>query len=102
MVGLTGVMLLVVGYCGIISFTTSLFAEIFNKEYRMTACSLSFNLGITIAGFAHMISEIASKFFDHGFFYFILIVILLISHALFLLKNNKSYKNLLTINNNFI
>lgn len=101
-IGLTGVMLLVVGYCGIISFTTSLFAEIFNKEYRMTACSLSFNLGITIAGFAPMISEIASKFFDHGFFYFILIVILLISHSLFLLKNNKSYKNLLTINNNFI
>lgn len=95
LLGLVGVMLLVVGYCGIISFTTSLFAEMFHKEYRMTACSLSFNLGITFAGFAPMISEIVSKFFDHGFFCFILFVIMLVWHALYLLKNNKSYKDLL-------
>ena len=95
LLGLLGVMLLVIGYCGIISFTTSLFAEMFHKEYRMTACSLSFNLGITVAGFAPMISEIVSKFFDHGFFYFILSVIILVCHALYLLKNNVSYGNLI-------
>lgn len=97
--GIIGIMFLVIGYSGIISFTVSMFAEIFHKKYRMTACSLSFNLGITIAGFAPMISEIASKFFRHGFFYFILLVIILLAHCLFLLKNNKSYKQLILNNN---
>lgn len=58
---IAGLVVTVVAFCAIASHTTPLFAEMFEKPYRMTACSLSYNLGITIAGFSPLIAEIMSK-----------------------------------------
>ena len=60
-VGIIGLLLMVIYFCAITSFVASLFAELFNAHFRMTACSFSFNAGIAVAGFAPLIAEIASK-----------------------------------------
>ena len=64
--GLLGLLCVVVCFCAITSFVTSLFAELFETRFRMTACSFSFNAGVTIAGFAPLIAEIFSKFSIFG------------------------------------
>jgi MFS transporter, MHS family, proline/betaine transporter len=64
--GLIGLLFMVIYYCAITSFSTSLFAELFAANYRMTACSFSFNVGMTIAGFSPLMAEIFSKLSIYG------------------------------------
>ncbi|MFN8770332.1 MAG: MFS transporter [Neisseriaceae bacterium] len=51
-------LVLVVSFCSIASTMTSLYAEVFSIPYRMTSCSIAWNCGLVISGFAPMISEI--------------------------------------------
>lgn len=78
-VGLTG---MVITFCAITSLVTSLFAEVFDERYRMTACSLSFNLGITLAGFAPLIAEISSTFWKFGLAGFLEIILVIMYYVL--------------------
>lgn len=73
--GVLGVIIMVIGYCAVTSFITSLYAEVYNEDYRMTACSLSFNLGMTLAGFAPLVAEIFSKFSNFGLIFLLVTVI---------------------------
>lgn len=95
-----GILIMVVSFCAIIGYTTSLFGEIFNKKYRMTACSLSFNLGIIVAGFAPFFSELSTGY-RFGFQFLILSVVLILLFSLVLLYKTKGYKRIM-LNNNFV
>lgn len=58
--------LLVACVCAITSFMISNFSQIFDDKYRMTAFSLSFNLGAVIAGFAPFIVEMVNHHAKQG------------------------------------
>lgn len=76
--GVAGTIIMAITFCAIISYTTSFFAEIFPTKYRMTACSLSFNLGVTISGFAPMLAEIFLRFSKYGLSLFFVFCIVLV------------------------
>lgn len=72
--GLMSIVLMVIFFCAVTSYTTSYFAEVFAKKYRMTACSLSFNGGMSIAGCAPLLAELFSSQSRFGLSYFIVII----------------------------
>ncbi|MFN7095394.1 MAG: hypothetical protein ACK4M7_08525, partial [Burkholderiales bacterium] len=74
--------IMIINFCAIIGYTTSLFAEIFDKRYRMTACSISYSIGCTLAGFAPLIAEIFAKTFKAGLPLFLLIITVILFIAL--------------------
>lgn len=76
--GVIGAAIMAIAFCAIISYTTSFFAEIFPSKYRMTACSLSFNLGVTISGFAPMLAEIFLNISKYGLSIFLAVNVLLV------------------------
>lgn len=63
--GMAGLVIMVTAFCAIASMTTGLLAEMFPKSYRMTACSLIFNAGGIIGGFAPILAETANNFSAH-------------------------------------
>lgn len=65
---------IVICYSAISSYITSLFAEIFHENYRMTACSLCYNLGTVFSGFSPFISELLTKELATGFYMFLLLL----------------------------
>lgn len=93
--GVIGVFIIVIGYCAITSFVTSLYAEIFNESYRMTACSLSYNLGLTLAGFAPLVAEISSKFSQFGLTILLVLVMLFMYWIMTKISQTNDYKKLL-------
>lgn len=76
-IGLFGLIIMVISFCAITAMTTAFIAELFNKSYRMTACSLSFNLGGIVGGLAPIVAEVASKLSVFGLP--LMLVIILIS-----------------------
>lgn len=72
--GIISSIILVTTFCAITALITSLFAEVFDENYRMTACSFSFNAGITVSGFSPMIAEILSKYCSCGLQLLLLLV----------------------------
>ncbi|MBX9867519.1 MAG: MFS transporter [Burkholderiales bacterium] len=89
--GIMGLIVMVVAYCAITSYTTSIFAEIFAPEYRMTACSFSFNIGVTVAGFAPLIAEVVSKLSVFGLSAFILFVTITLYYGLSLANKHLAH-----------
>ena len=64
--------IMIMAYCFLASYVTSMFAEIFDEKYRMTACSICYSGGTVFGGFSPLISEVlASKSFG-GFFMYLL------------------------------
>lgn len=93
--GIIGLISMVILFCAITAFTTSLFAEVFEAKYRMTACSISFNTGITLAGFAPLVAEIITKFSSIlGLPIFLGILCLVLIYALHKLKSTNGYQSL--------
>ncbi len=90
--GLVGGILLVIAFCAITSLTTSLFGEVFDSNYRMTACSFSFNLGVTISGFLPMVAEILSKYFEYGLQILLFVIVIMFYFGLQLLIKTNGYK----------
>lgn len=72
--GLLSIILMVIFFCAVTSYTTSYFAEVFTKKYRMTACSLSFNGGMSIAGCAPLLAELFSSQSRFGLSFFLVII----------------------------
>lgn len=72
--GLLSIILMVIFFCAVTSYTTSYFAEVFAKKYRMTACSLSFNGGMSIAGCAPLLAELFSSQSRFGLSFFLVII----------------------------
>lgn len=68
-------------FCAIIGYTTSLFALVFAKKYRMTACSIAFNLGVVFSGFSPFISEELAKY-SYWFPLFIILITLLLFYSI--------------------
>jgi MFS transporter, MHS family, proline/betaine transporter len=92
-----GLVLMVIYFCAITAFVTSLFAEVFAINYRMTACSLSYNIGVTIAGFAPLIAEIfSSKLTNIGLPIFIGLVCMIMYISLMRIRLSKGYQALLS------
>ena len=85
---------MVVGFCAVTSFVTSLFAEIFDESYRMTACSLSFNLGITLAGFAPLVAELVSRASVYGLTILLIMTMLIMYWIMGQIIQTKGYKKL--------
>lgn len=73
--------IMLIFFCAIIGYTTSLFAEIFTKEYRMTACSIAFNIGIVFSGFSPFFSE-ALNSYKYLFQLFIFIVAIVLFYTI--------------------
>lgn len=67
-------LLIIVLYSAISSYITSLFAEIFEIHYRMTACSICYNLGAVVSGFSPITSELLNKNLATGFYMFLLVL----------------------------
>lgn len=84
--GLLCIILMVVFFCAVTSYTTSYFAEVFAKKYRMTACSLSFNGGMSIAGCAPLLAELFSSKSSLGLSFFIMIITCLMLVSLSILS----------------
>jgi len=85
--GIIGVLLMVVLFCAITAFTTSYYAEVFAPCYRMTACSLSFNLGMSAAGCAPLLAELFSSLSYLGLPIFISVIALIMYITLSGLKS---------------
>lgn len=92
--GVIGLIIMVVAFCAVTAYTTSLFAEIFAKQYRMTACSFSFNIGVTIAGFAPLIAELVSELSVFGLGAFILFMAICLYYGLKAANQRLSIKQL--------
>lgn len=97
--GIFGVLGLIISFCAITALSTSLYAEVFDERYRMTACSLSFNFGITLAGFAPLISEVFSNLSIWGLPLFMSIIILFMYWILRKITQTTGYK--MVINKDF-
>jgi MFS family permease len=95
--GIIGLLVMVTGFCAVTSFVTSLFAEIFDEAYRMTACSLSFNLGITLAGFAPLVAELVSRASAYGLTILLMVIILFMYWIMGKITQTKGYKKLLRV-----
>lgn len=93
--GIIGLLVMVTGFCAVTSFVTSLFAEIFDEAYRMTACSLSFNLGITLAGFAPLVAELVSRASAYGLTILLIVIMLFMYWIMGKITQTKGYKKLL-------
>ena len=89
--GALSVLWMVITFCAVVSFVTSAFAEVFKAKYRMTACSFSFNTGIAMSGFAPLIAELLSKFFQYGLQIFLSITVVTLWLALGKLIKTKGY-----------
>ena len=96
--GLLSIILMVVFFCAVTSYTTSYFAEVFARKYRMTACSLSFNGGMSIAGCAPLLAELFSSQSRFGLsFFLVAISSFMLSSLLILNKIIKSRNSLGTL-----
>ncbi len=73
--------IMVIINCGISTYMTSMFAEIFDDKYKMTACSLCYSIGAVLGGFSPSIAEIATQGSPSGFY----MLLLSLSFALYLL-----------------
>ncbi|MBP9743048.1 MAG: hypothetical protein KBD37_06810, partial [Burkholderiales bacterium] len=58
--------ILLTNFCIIVVLGNAVFAEIFDKEYKMTACSFSYNTGIAISGFSPLVADFFSEHFKFG------------------------------------
>jgi MFS family permease len=79
-------------YCAIASYLTSMFAEIFDNSYRMTACSISYSIGGVLGSLSPLVAEYTIKISLNSFLYFVIsliAVLYLIQYAIF---NTQSIK----------
>lgn len=90
--GMIGLLLMTVAFCVTVSYTTSLFAEVFDSRYRMTACSISFSVGVTISGFSPLIAEILSRVSIFGLPCFIIFTCFIMLFSLRGIKQTEGYK----------
>lgn len=90
--GMIGLLVMVISFCATIAYTTSLFAEIFDVRYRMTACSVSFSIGITLSGFSPLIAEVFSRISIFGLPCFILFICFIMLFSLRAVRNTNGYK----------
>lgn len=103
--GIISLVCMVILFCAIIAYTTSLFAEVFDAKYRMTACSISFNTGVTLAGFAPLIAELSSKISSlFGLPILLCLLCLILIYSISKLRQTKGYKNIkpITLGNEII
>ncbi|MDD3265998.1 MAG: MFS transporter [Burkholderiales bacterium] len=91
-VGMIGLLVMVTAFCATIAYTTSLFAEIFDKKYRMTACSVGFSIGVTISGFSPLMAEILSRISIFGLPCFIVFICFIMLFSLRMIKQTDGYK----------
>ena len=78
-------MAMVIVYSAISTYLTGLFAEIFQKEYRMTACSLCYSGGALIGGFSPSVAEVVTTGSASGLY----LLLLSLTFALFLLLDKQ-------------
>ncbi|MDC0535207.1 MFS transporter [Francisellaceae bacterium] len=100
MLGIIGLVIMIVLNCGVAGFVGSLFGELFHTKYRMTACSLSYNIGVIFAGFSPMLAETFNKLSSFGLSSFLLILTAILVVVLGRLRTLSSYKNLEPARNN--
>jgi MHS family proline/betaine transporter-like MFS transporter len=79
-------------YCITASYLTSIFAEIFDNEYRMTACSISYSIGGVIGSLCPFMAEYTLKYSFHNFLFFILLLIGSMYLSQYLICNTNAYK----------
>lgn len=65
-INITAFAILLTNFCIIVILCNAIFAEVFDKQYKMTACSFSYNTGIAISGFSPLVADFFSGHFKSG------------------------------------
>jgi MHS family proline/betaine transporter-like MFS transporter len=86
-----GILVMVIAFAAVTGYTTSLFAEVFAANYQMTACSITFNCGFVIAGFAPLLAE-SLTYFSFGLPLLIISILLIMHWALTQLAMTHGYQ----------
>ncbi|WP_162902407.1 MFS transporter [Facilibium subflavum] len=96
LLGIIGLIGFVVFQAAICSFVGSLFGELFDHRYRMTACSLAYNIGVIFAGFSPMLAELFNGLSPtYGLSGFLVLIIAFVWVILGRLRTSKHYQALL-------
>lgn len=90
-IGFIGVIVL---QSAVISLVLSLFAELFHNTFRMTACCLTYNIGVMMAGVAPSVATVIDNYLTYGIQIMIGALALLMWYSLYNMKRLPSYKRI--------